>query len=802
MVISNERVLLPSSSASGRRCLIRFVISILLCARLAGASQAQPGGVAGRVSDPQGEPLPGVTVTLSGPTLPATVAVTNERGDYRLASVPAGTYVVLFDLPGFETTRRESVVVPSGGTATVDVVMALAPAERPNERLRFSQTVVVTAQLRPEDVRQVPISITAFTSDTIEEAGIQKPADALALVPNAFMAETFTVGSSLVMSRGIAQTHNGSPPLAVVVDGVYQGNQKQFNHELFDIERLEVLKGPEGALYGRNSIGGAINLVTKQPTKIFEGEARASLGNGGSQIVGGAVSGPIGGDSLLVRLSGQYKDSDGLIENTYLNKKADPYTDKSGRAQVRWLAGPRWTLDGKISASNTNGGAVLYSIFPTTGHANDFSYPPEENILGASERTMSDYATRVEWTGEPFTVTGIVGYSAVDESYRGDADFSHPGGPIAFPLGQLGQGQDLNVKMFSQELRVTSPDDRRVRWSGGFYRIGTTRDLVSQLFADTNGTVAGFVPIVRLGEHDDNTAWAVYGQADAKVNDRWAFSTSVRYDEDSRGQTDLTTQTFRRTVFDAWQPRFTATYTASSRLLAYLNVGRGFRSGGYNAPTVDPAIFKEELSTNVELGARATLADKRVHLDGAVYGTRLENAQFFRVDFASASQVIDNLRRVGIRGAEIAVTALPAQGLEVSGGLGVNDSTIDDFDGSGTLVGNQTPMNIRSTLNLGAQYAHLIGRAVVGMVRIDFERRGKQYWTPDNLDVQNPLNLLNLRFSVLKGAWTVVAWAKNVTDRKYYVEYGDATWSGIISGDDIGWLGRPRTAGVDLVSKF
>lgn len=778
------------------------VSSGLLWSTLA-IAQEEPGRIAGHVSDAQGAALPGVTVTVSGPALPnAPIAVTDGRGDYRAGPFVPGTYVVQFELAGFTAARRDDIAVPPGGTATLDVTMAVAPAEQPNERLRFSQTVVVTAQRRPEDVRQVPISVTAFTAANIEEAGIQKPGDALALVPNVFLAETFTAGSSLIVSRGIAQTHNGSPPLAVVVDGVYQGNQKQFDQELFDIERIEVLKGPEGALYGRNSIGGAVNIITKQPTTTFEGQARVGIGNGNARNLEGAVSGPIAGDTLLVRVAGSYKDSDGLIENAYLKTPADPYTDKTGRVQVRWLVAPRWTVNGRISASNTDGGAVRYSIFPATGHANDFSYPPEANILGISRRTMRDYSAQVEWAGAPFKVTGILGHSIVDERYRGDADMSHPGGRIAFPFGQIGQGQDLSVQMTSEELRVTSRDDHRLRWSAGAYRIDTTRDLVSQLFADTTGTTAGFVPIIRLSEHDDNTAWALYGQADLMVNARWTVSASARYDADSRGQTDLAAGIFRRTLFDAWQPRVTATYTASNRFMAYLNVGRGFRSGGYNAPTVNPGLYQEELSTSVELGARSTLADKRLRIDGAVYATRLENAQFFHVDFASASQVIDNLRRVGIRGAEVTMTALPVQGLELVGGLGVNNSRIDDFDGSSALVGNQTPMNIRSTLNLGAQYGHQIGPAIVGVARVDIARRGRQYWTPDNLDVQNPVNLLNLRVSVLKGQWSVVAWAKNVTNRKYYVEYGDAKWAGIISGDDIAWLGRPRTAGIDLVSRF
>jgi iron complex outermembrane receptor protein len=786
-----------------RRAFVLLVAVLLLRPAIAGAQQAPHCVVLGHVTDPRGGVLPGVTVTVSGPALRRPVTgITTQTGEYRLEPLPAGTYSVEYELSGFEPLRREGIVLTAGSTTTVNVVLSFESPSQPNERIRYEETVLVTAQRRAEDVREVPISVTAFTSSEIEEAGIRKPADFIALVPNIFMAESFTVGSSLIMSRGVAQTHNGSPPLAVVVDGVYQGNQKQFNQELFDIDRIELLKGPEGALYGRNSIGGAVNILTKQPTERFTGEVRVGFGNGSGKSVAGAISGPLHAEDLLFRFAGSLKDNDGLIENVFLRTEADPYTDRTGRFQLRWRPRQQVSIDGRASASSSDGGAVLYSIFPTTGHANDFSFPPEENILGESERQLRDFSVRAAWTGTVATLTAVAGYSRVEETYRADADLSYPGGRIATPFGQLGQGQDLSVRLASQELRIGSPDAQRVRWIVGLYHLGTDRDLESQLFADTNGTIAGFVPLVRIAEHDDNSAWAWFGQTDLKPWTHWTFSASARYDRDERRQTDLATGTVRTTVFDALQPRVTASYAPGKGFMAYVNAGRGFRSGGYNAPTVSPDVFDKELSTNFEIGARSTLADKRVQLDGAVYFTRLRHAQYFRVDFASASQIIDNMNRVQISGVELTLHGRVVQGLEVYGALGFNDSSIEDFDGTDAFEGNQTPTNIRSMANAGVQYAKLLGRGIVGVFRADLGRRGGQYWMPDNLDVQDPVELLDLRCSFLRDQWSVVGWVRNLTNAKYYVEYGDAKWSGIISGDDIGWLGRPRSFGVEVGRKF
>ena len=635
----------------------------------------------------------------------------------------------------------------------------------------------------------------------IEEMGIETAEDFIGLTPNVFIANTFTVGSSLVMSRGVAQTHNGDSPLAIVVDGVYQGNQKQLVQEFFDIERIEILKGPEGALYGRNSIGGALNIITRQPTEEWEGYVRASAGTGSTFGTSFAVGGPIHEDDLLFRVSAGIKDSDGFIDNVFLGERVDPYRDTTYRLQLKWRPVDRLSLSIRGAFANTTGGAGAYAIFPTTGFAST-TVQPESNLLGESERDMQDYTIQAEWLGDDVTLTAITGISQLTEAYRSDLDFTFPGSSIGTPLGQLGQGQDLDVTLISQEVRVASSQDTRWRWLAGIYVLGTDRTLTTNIFIDTDGTLDGLFPILTLAEDNDNTAAAAFGQLDFRATDKLSLSASLRYDNDDRSQIDLATGARRKTSFDAWQPRFTASYMTRADLMAYVNVGRGFRSGGYNAPSVRPDVFRKEIADNVELGVRSSLFGDRLLADGAVFFSWLDNAQYFQLDFASASQSILNMNDVRIRGAELSLMSRPLQGLEVYAQLGLIDSAIEDFDGTDAFSGNQTPLNVTSMLNLGAQYAYPLNNSFVGIGRLDLERRGKQYWHPDNLDVQDPITLLNLRFTVTTGIWSVTAWGRNVTNQGYYVEYGDASWVGVVSGDDIGWLGRPRRLGLDISRRF
>ena len=218
------------------------------------------------------------------------------------------------------------------------------------------EEVVVTAQYRQESLQDVPVSVTAFTADDIARAGIESTQDFINLTPNITMDDSFTLGNTFVQVRGVAQINNADSPVAIVVDGVPQNNQKQFKQELVDIERIEVLKGPQGALYGRNAIGGAINIVTRQPTNELEGFLRAGAGNGGLQKLSGALSGPIIDDTLLFRVTGAYKDFDGVIDNTFLDEKVDFYTTRDLRARLLWRPTDALDVDFRYAWSDADGG--------------------------------------------------------------------------------------------------------------------------------------------------------------------------------------------------------------------------------------------------------------------------------------------------------------------------------------------------------------------------------------------------------------------------------------------------------------
>jgi iron complex outermembrane receptor protein len=189
-------------------------------------------------------------------------------------------------------------------TAPASAQGAAQPAD--SEQL---EEVLVTARMRSESYQDVPITVNVFTADTIEAAGIERPADFIARVPNMTLVETQNAGNAFVVLRGISQARNSEPSVAVLVDGVLETNPAEFNQELFDIEQIEVLKGPQGAVYGRNAIGGAIIIRTKDPGDEFEGRIKLGAGNGSSIRGQAEVSGPLG-DTFGYRASLSYYETD------------------------------------------------------------------------------------------------------------------------------------------------------------------------------------------------------------------------------------------------------------------------------------------------------------------------------------------------------------------------------------------------------------------------------------------------------------------------------------------------------------
>ncbi|MCY4154492.1 MAG: TonB-dependent receptor [Gammaproteobacteria bacterium] len=668
------------------------------------------------------------------------------------------------------------------------------------------EEIVVTAQKRSEALQDVPIQVSAYTSETIAAAGITSTQDFINLTPNMSLDDSDTYHNTFVVMRGVAQTQNTDSPVAIVVDGVPQNDQKQLKMHLFDIERIEVLKGPQGALYGRNAIGGAVNIITRAPTTEPEGYIKGSYGNGEALDLTAGISGTLLDDKLLVRLAGIYKEDNGRIHNDFLDTEVDFIDhDYAIRGRVQLLPTDWLTLDFRGMYNDFRAGSQwdtpVFSRDP-----NDFD-EPEVNLRGFTYGEVKEFTFKFDAELDFATLTGITGYTEFDEINRGDLDFRNPvdspGGFFGAGFG-LGQGQDRFVELISQELRLVSPDAQPLRWLLGAYYINTKRDLQTRGFVDVGGGFGQIdVPgalLINRQESNDNDAFALFGELSFDLTDKVTLSAAIRYDEDNREQTDPTTGNVREDTFDSVQPKVTLTYQPADRKLVYATYSTGFRSGGFNAPGVPIDMFRDETLDNFEVGFKSSWANNRIIVNGAFYYTLVDDFQFIFFDVATAAQVLTNIEEVDIYGFELETKALLAPGLQFYAGVGTTDSEIKELTVFPGNNGNKAPKTTDWSLNAALQYNRTLSANVDGMFRIDFEHRGDRNWQVDGVAVQEPIDLVNLRLGLEYGQFGVYFWAKNLTDERYYTDYNSIEFTGL--DVDIGYLAPPLSYGVETSYRF
>ncbi len=731
------------------------------------------------------------------------------------------------------------------------------PTSAPTQDVQAAagSNIVVTARRRSEILQDVPAAITAFTSEAIEAAGIERPADFINLTSNVNLVQTQNAGTSFIVVRGITQARNSEPSVAVIIDGVQQINPSQFNQELYDLEQIEVLKGPQGGLYGRNAIGGAIVIRTRQPTDELEAWAKAGVDNGPGWWLRGSVSGPLA-ENLKFRIAGSYYDTEGFLRNTFLDEDADPYEDLSLRGTLIWEPTSNFSVDLRGYMSQLRTQALFFNIVgdpfdPTVPQdVNDTSLDIRVNNPGQNDRDLYGASLKLNWETEAGTLTSVTAYDTLEELLTGDQfDFLPREESFFFRLFEiilgagngfdLTQSQFLDVKAWSQELRFTSPSDRRFRYIVGGYMVGTDRFISTGNLIDTGN---GALPLFRdplptqfsfLADEQDNFAWALFGNASYDITDQLTVDASLRYDRDRRKNTTLTPPAFipivdcgdiqcdpgtsgevRKRVFDDWQPKVTLTWEPSDALTLYGGYSRGFRSGGFNQTGVGAVatfsrfagvgdVYEAETADTFEIGAKAQLFDNRLSLSGSAFTTKSKNSYFFVFLAANSTQNLGNVPEAEIDGFEIDATARLLPGFDVNAAVGFTWSEIKEFPilpATATLpatpdaVGNEAPLISRYTMNLGAQYRGKLGDGGLGLLaRADYRRIGRTWWEPFNTTSRDPVDLVDARLGIEGRRWAVTAFAENLFDEEYNAEFSPG---GFV------FKARPRRYGLELSYEF
>lgn len=663
------------------------------------------------------------------------------------------------------------------------------------------EEVIVTAEKRPERIQSVSAQVDVLTAQSLEALQIRQAPEIAATVPNLTVARNDTYTNSTIVLRGITQANNSDVPVAVIVDGVPQDDSKQFNTHLYDIAQIEVLKGPQGSLYGRNAEAGAIIITTAAPSNQFKGFADVSYGKGSTLEVSAALSGAVLPDRVLYRVAGNYSRSDGQIDNSFLRNHPDYVDyDRSLRGSLEFVLSDRVKLDliGQIGGFKA-GTTYFAPVF--SGDPNDFQ-TPQGNFPGVDTGHQEFYSGKLEANLGFATLTAVSGYTRIEEHQISDVDFTNP---VTSPdVFQVGDNQPSNNRIWSQDLRLVGPGGDRLRWLASADYLDSSQLLSTNIFVDTGHPATDpFNPALLLvsspaiNKHSD---YGISGQLDYDVIERLTLTVGIRYDDDRRRQLNLANNQERSASFSAVQPKFTATYKLSPALLTYFTYGVGFRSGGFNQPNFAIPIFAEEKLKNLEIGFKSQWFDRRLTLNAAAFTGKVENYQYSYIDFATASPVTGTVDRVRLSGGELETKFNAAPGLNFFFNTGVAVPKIANLPQFPQYVGNQTPRASDVTLQGGFDYTTAVSGSVDFFMGANVQFNSRTYWFIDNLDVQQPKTYLNANVGFRSGPYTATVWGKNLLDTHAYDTYDPSQATGL--GRDVGYPNRPLSFGVELAARF
>jgi iron complex outermembrane receptor protein len=752
--------------------------------------------------------LPGVTVNVMGSKQGT---VTDSNGNFEL-SVSQEAQILVISYVGYSTKE-----VQLTKETNYQIVLELDSQNLQEVTVKGFSGVVGQARRRAESVQTTPESVVTLTSKQIETKGITNVSTFAGQIPNVNFTTSQGVGNNFLTVRGISHIRNGESPIAFVIDGVTLPDANLLDQELFDLALIEIVKGPQGALYGKNAIAGAINIVTNQPTNNFSNKVAVSYASGNLFKTQLSSSGPIVQDKLFYRVSGSYKKGDGVIDNDFLKKPVDYIEDLVLRGQLKA------NLSNNISATftgqimNTEGGAVYYASGITSPNfaPDDFN---NQSIVadqfGKSTLKGSYGNLKLDFNFEKTKLTSLTTFNKSDRNHVGDLDFT--------PADVLRQNQDSNSETFNQEIRLSSTNksNSKITWDLGTFYQKTDKLLYTEATADFGFFAPPFAPTGTQSDFASSdftntySTIAAFGFVDYKVTDKFTVSAGLRFDNDNIKQDNRTLLTNSEKTDSQLQPKLSLSLQATENTLLYTNYGRGYRSGGFNQDnTVRFNIgYEAEITDNYELGIKNSLWNDRVILNLSTYYIDFENQQQYAllIDGGQGNILIGNFNfpKSKSYGFEVDFKLRTSNYLDILASYGLSKSIIVEGTSTYSVGTNDTfsvndkntPLIPQNSFNVALESNFDVTEKVAFNGNVSLRGTGKIYWHEDNKAVSSSYNLLNARLGVTFSDLSINVFGNNILNQDYITEYFGQPFSN--GGGDLSWRGQPATFGVDLSYKF
>jgi len=684
--------------------------------------------------------------------------------------------------------------------------------------------IIVTARKRTESVQDVPISISAIDAQQIENLNLHNLDEIAALMPNV-VTSGGGQGANTFSIRGLSTTSNNpgfETGIGMYIDEVYIGRQFAFVMPIFDLQRIEVLRGPQGTLFGRNTIGGAISLTTLSPSESFQGSAQVTAGDYNLREGAFRIAGPIAESGVLASFSVQATERDGYLDDFANGADYNNQSSISSRAKfvyepsdaVRISAAVDYYEDQNVDGIMDVRGGALAALDPTppSDRSVAFNFEPfsRRSALGGMVRVDADLG----WAD----LVSITALRAHRIKGLADQDFSLA--DISFT------GRTENQDQFSQEIRLQSGEESRHSYALGAYYFNETLHALTT--ANLGADVLGSPETAFTTADVKSDSWAIFGNVEFALTERFALGGGLRYTQENKElgfSQDLSPGAFLMPLLGiaidipaltttndegAWSGNAYANYHPNDNMLAYLSYSRGYKAGGFNATVIGVTptdlSFDAEFVNSYEIGFKTSWFNDRVRFNIAAFHIDYTNKQ--EQSLIGTTFIVNNAASAESDGFEIELFARATDNLTIMAGLGYTDAQYGSYvgctvDGIGQPVdcsGNGLQNAPRLTASLALRYEQPIGDRLLGFISGDASYRDDAYVdsinTPDYLHESRTIVNAQLGVEDSSGGWRVTLWGKNIFgEDRSELSFG-------FLGTDYTILVAPRTVGLKLSVAF
>lgn len=673
------------------------------------------------------------------------------------------------------------------------------------------QEIIVKAEKRKLSPMEIPVALSVITPSLLSGESAPDLRNLSGLVPNFYMQEGGLKLSTPIYMRGVG-TVSGTPPVGLYVDGIPVFDKNAFIFELYDIKQIDVLRGPQTTLYGRNSINGLINIETNPPAREFKGEIQLGIASFLSQDYHAIFHLP--GKKVYSKLAASYNRSRGYFRNKFdADQRSNPTEMWNVQYNGIWYAGQDWKIVfGANYLDSYDGGYAYYRIDSLKMDRYRVNY----NVPSSYKRDLASAHINTEKRWQKFNLSSATSYSWSKDKQLLDADFTY--------LDVFDNNKKSHQHLVTEEINIQSVSGSRLEWTAGvfgFYK-GLTNKYVANFGKDKQLLLP--VPLEKANYVNENDTWGIAGYGQICLHGLLpglSLTAGLRYDYektnlDYRDSVLFTGgngfQEFHASEenadFQAWLPKFSALYQCNDHLSIYATIAKGYKAGGYNI-IVNDMMSKEvnlrydaEKLWNYEIGIKYRARNKRFSLNAATFFIDWQNQQIFVMGMMGPN--IQNAGDAHSWGVESDLQWELLPGLSYILAAGYNHSKYYRNEEK-EHEGNRIVMSPESTCHTGFHYGKQVSLPLFRHFDITTTVNGfgKQYFDEANTLSQSPYFLWNLNAGVSGKRLELRVWAKNILDKAFFAYMlNNPIGSKLTAYNEMGQSGAPRRAGISLTIKL